>query len=1102
MAGTVTLLFTDLVGSTELLVQRGDDEMQAVRRRHFALLGDAVAAHGGQVIKSLGDGIMSAFGGASEAVACAVAMQRGVVRRTRRGDVPLSMRIGLSAGEPIREDGDYHGTPVVEAARLCAAANAGQILVSEVVRLLIGSRGGFRFISVGPLELKGLPEPVVAYEVACEPLTETPAAGLPLPGQLSTRGQFAFAGRDAERAALAAQWQAAAAGERRIALIAGEPGIGKTRLAAELAAVAHAGGGLVLAGRCDEDVGVPYAPFGEALRPWIEHAPSDLLMAHVQRYGGDLARLVPELSRRLPNVPAPRSADPETERWCLFEATVSALANASTAVAPLVLVLDDLHWAGKPALLLLRHLMRSTEPMALLVIATYRDTDLARTHPLSGMLADLRGAPGVERLALRGLDTDAVSALVATAAGTELGEAGRALAAAIVRETEGNPFFVQEILRHLGESGAVQRDAEGRWSLNIRVDQLAIPEGIREVVGRRLSRLSETANQALAVAAVIGREFDLAVLEALGGATGNALLDALDEARRARLLVEETDRPGRFSFTHAMVRQTLVEELGTTRRVRLHLQIGETIERMAKDQPKPHLTALAFHFSEAAAAGGAARAVRYSQMAGDDALASAAWEEAAAHYERALSALELDNTLAERARNERECDLLTALAWARLRYNADVHTPCRRAGEIARRLRDPRRQAQAVLPDDWGEFTFGILPDTTVLDKALAVLGPDDDALRAHLLSHKAICLQRSGAGIDGSRLAGVALDAARRSGNATAIGAAYSALIESLQGTPDLDALAAAAQETAALPTMGELVGSDAFPAIHLAAVAVRRGDAREFARQREATTRHGEQFHIRWVAHNIATWDVAAALWQGRFEEARQLTRSLEDALGDQYQRASIKAQTGDQRALARIEMGRGAGLIVGYANLATTYPSFAYTRAMLAFLRAEAGDLEGARREFEVLATNDFAGLPHDFTRSAVLHRLAETCVLLGDAARAARLYQLLLPYSGQLLIFSMQACLAAADRDLGMLAATMGRLDDAEHLLLAAEGLEDNFGAPPLVARTRLALARVLLQRGSSGDGEHARTLLNQVVDAATAMGMAGVEREARALLGTT
>jgi tetratricopeptide (TPR) repeat protein len=245
------------------------------------------------------------------------------------------------------------------------------------------------------------------------------------------------------------------------------------------------------------------------------------------------------------------------------------------------------------------------------------------------------------------------------------------------------------------------------------------------------------------------------------------------------------------------------------------------------------------------------------------------------------------------------------------------------------------------------------------------------------------------------------------------------------------------------------------------------------------------------------VAQWDAARALWEGRFEEARRLSRRTEELTPND---PSFHAASRDQRAVARIETGSGAHLIEGYKSLVTTFPSFAYARAALAYLRAEAGDVDAARRDFEGLAANSFAAMPYGISRPATLHRLAEACVSLGDSNHAAQLYEILLPYAGQLLIaFLLQACLAAADRDLGVLAATMGRLDDAERHLLAAEQLEDGFGAPPLAARTRLALARVLLQRAAPGDTDRARALLSSVVTATAAMGMAGVERAARELL---
>ncbi|MGH7894406.1 MAG: ATP-binding protein, partial [Candidatus Binatia bacterium] len=704
---------------------------------------------------------------------------------------------------------------------------------------------------------------------------------------------------------------------------------------------------------------------------------------------------------RIPGLPEPRRGDPETERWCLFEAAVSLVTTAST-VAPVLLVLDDLHWAGKPALLLLRHLVRSPDPAALLVVVTYRDTDLGRTHPLTEVMADLRREAGVERVPLRGLDGEGVRAMVEAAAGMSLAEPGRALAAVIARETEGNPFFVQEILRHLVETGALRRGADGQWMSDLEVHQLAIPEGIREVVGRRLSRLSETANHVLAAAAVVGREVDVGVLEALGEAPSEAVLDALDEACRARLLVENDARPGRFAFSHAVVRQTLLEELGTTRRVRLHLKIGEAIEQVAGQRMDEHLRALAHHFGEAAIAGGAARAVKYSRMAGVQAIASAAWEEAASYYERALGALELDGALLEDAQEELRCDLLVALADAQVHVyeSHTVRSTARRAYDIARRLRDPVRLARAARSYGFGTFSFGVA-DTTLLamlDEALDGLGPDEHSLRAALLDRKVMYFDTSGSGTDTRPIATEALAVATNGGVSNAIRLAHVARCRSLGGTADLAGYLEAANGVASLSgTVGANLFSDA--AFFRAQAAVRRGDSAEFSRHRQVLRDLTEKFRLPAGRALVAQWDAAEALWRGRFEDARRLTRLIEDLVrGD----PSFRASAHDQRAVARIETGRGRELIADHEALVMAFPSFAYTRAVLAMLRAESGDVDGAREAFEVLASDGFTGLPHGFSRPATLHRLAETCTLLGDAERAAQLYDILLPYAGQLLI----------------------------------------------------------------------------------------------------
>src|SRR6185295_5543866 len=610
--GTATILFTDLVGSTAQRARLGEDAAEGLRRAHDRMLVDTITAHHGAVAKSVGDGIMATFSAAADAVAAAVAIQQAVDRDNRRAAVQLAVRIGVSLGDVTREKEDCFGTPVIEAARLCGAAEGGQILVAELVRLTARGRGGHTFKPVGELALKGLPDPVVACAVGWEPL-EQPA--LSLPPRLGTPSPLAMVGRSADEEALALAWAKAKQGERQVVLVAGEPGIGKTRLAAEMARTAHADGGAVLFGACDEDVGFPYRPFVEALRHYVTHAPDDVLATHVRTHRGELVRLVPELTRRIADVPAPQAAEAETERFLLFEAVTGLLATAS-AERPVVLVLDDLHWAGIPDLLLLKHIIRASAPMRLLIIGTYRDTDLSRTHPLTSMLADLRREAGVDRRGLRGLDDAAVMALVAASAGHDLTDAGVALAHVLHRETEGNPFFITEILRNLVESHAVFRQGD-HWTYDGDIPGLGIPEGVKEVIGRRLARLSEATNKVLSLAAVIGRQFDLGLLTRVADLSEDAVLDALDEAAAAALIAELPGEPEHWSFSHALIRTTLHEELSATRRARLHRRIGEALEEVTAVTPGARIDELARHWLAATQVSDMAKAIRYAREAGD-----------------------------------------------------------------------------------------------------------------------------------------------------------------------------------------------------------------------------------------------------------------------------------------------------------------------------------------------------------------------------------------------------------------------------------------------------------------------------------------------------
>ena len=511
-----TILFTDLVGSTRLATAVGPVRADQLRDEHFAVLREAIQGAGGREVKNTGDGLMVAFGSASAAVRCAVSMQQLFERRYRRAEQQLHIRIGLGAGESTVLDGDYFGMPSIEAARLCDKAPSDGIVVSSLVKALAGRVEGLVFELVGELELKGFAEPVEAFAVPWLALGEEGEApgAWPLPAVLRSVPVLAYVGREAERAVIEGAQSQARGGVRQVVLLSGEPGIGKTRLAAYAAYAAHGDGAAIVWGACSEDLGVPYEPWIGVSSQLVEHAPPDLLKRYASRHGGELSRLARDLARRVPDVPAPQSSDPETERFLLFSAVAGLLTEISRSV-PVVVVLDDFHWADGQSVALLKHVARAAEHSALQLVVTYRESDLGKDHPLTGLLADLHRIPGVERIALGGLGDDEVAQILTAAAGHELDEDGVALAGEIATETGGNPFFVGEVLRSLLESGRLVFDEQtGRWSVDSS-SAIGMPQSVREVIEHRVERLGDETRQVLTMASVIGRSFGVELLARL-----------------------------------------------------------------------------------------------------------------------------------------------------------------------------------------------------------------------------------------------------------------------------------------------------------------------------------------------------------------------------------------------------------------------------------------------------------------------------------------------------------------------------------------------------------------------------------------------------------
>jgi class 3 adenylate cyclase len=1091
---TATVLFSDLVESSRLLSQLGEATFDQVRRAHFEALRHAIKRTGGEEVKTLGDGVLAIFGSAADAVACAVAMQQAVDGQARRAGIPLSIRIGLALGDLSLEEDDVFGTPVVQAARLVAAAQPGQILATAVVPMVAGGRTGAAFSDKGLLELKGLPEPVAVCEVAWERL---PEPAVPLPALLTDVGRV-FVGREAEMDRLGQLWKEAVAGGLRLVLLAGEPGIGKTRLAAELATAAHAEGAVVLVGRCDEDLGVPYQPFVQALRHLVDHTPAEELADRLGRYAAELVRLVPEVADRVPGLPAALRSDPETERYRLFDATAAWL-GAVSAAAPVLLVLDDLQWATKPTLLLLRHVVRSTEPTRLLVLGTYRDSELDHDHPLVELLADLRRQAGVERLSLAGLDWSGVARFLEQAGGQSLTDEELLLARAIYRETEGNPFFVREVLRHLTETGAVQR-RQGRWRTGVPVQTLGIPEGIREVVGRRVARLSAHANRCLRVAAVIGLEFGLPVLQRAEGVDEEELVSAMEEATRARLVVEAPGSATGYRFAHTLVRQTLYEGLSAARRVSLHRRVAQAIEAVHGTALNDHLPALAHHWARAAAPAETSRAVHYATRAGDRALAQLAHDEAAAWYR---SALELLDAAEGRAGDPERLRLLIALGEAQRRAgDADHRATLFAAAGLARQQGNTDALAEAALANSRA-ILYSVVgrvdhQRVAVLEQALAATADAPDSpIRARLLATLALELTWSNRRRR-LELSSEALTLARRLGDPATLAQVLLARFYAC-AAPDTQAERLA--NTAELLTLAEELGDAAARSRALALrfrVAMESADVAEAGRCLEANQRLAAELGqptLRWFVELQRT---ARSLLAGRLEEAERLAQDAL-ALGRSSGQPEALSFFVWQQAVVRFEQGRLEEVLDPIRQAATDYPGVSSAKSLLALAYAELDRADQARTLYEELAAAEFTRLPMDAVWLRCLTDCARVCAFLGDTARAGALYRLLAPYRDQLPVFVVGTAGGSVHHYLGLLATTMGRFDDAEARFAAAAATHQRIQAPTWLARTRLEWARLLLTRHQPGDLERARELLGQAIAGARELGLGNLERNAVALL---
>jgi pilus assembly protein CpaF len=625
--GTVTIMFTDVEGSTRLLSTRGFTESHEIMRAYETIIDEKVSDHAGRRIKGLGDGFMISFGSVRHGVECALDIQRSITEYIKQNpERKVRVRIGLNTGEVVEEAGDIFGAAVNVAARVAGKARGGEILVSDVVRQLVGPVSEMTFEYRGRYKLKGFPDRWRLHQVTPSEVKEAPRT---LP---SGDG---FVGREQERLDIRMLMDRAMTGSGGMLFITGAPGIGASRLASEMAVEAAGKGWLVLSGRSMEHDGAPYAPFREILATAVAGGTSKSLQEAAGNNGPLLSQLVPSLRQKVRGMPAHGDVSADKLREQLFRTIYDFLTEVQ-AKRPLLMVLDDLQWADEATVLLLRDLAERVGSSHMVVIGTYWDSELDTARPFSSVLSRLLRRRRAQRITLGPLSDRDVERIVAGLAETLLSPTQLM---GIQAATEGNPLFVEQSTLYMAESETMLVGG-ARVQASFTEEDLELAQSVRGLIGRRLERLSEPAQRMLVAAAVVGRDFDLALLEAFGELSGHELRDALDEATRGHFLVAAG--PDRYRFAHDLVRKRVLAVLPLPRLQAYHLAVADTLERVYGKSASERASEIGYHLYQAGTAADPLRTANFLSLAARNALAVGAFEEVLRLLESTLVLLPAD----------------------------------------------------------------------------------------------------------------------------------------------------------------------------------------------------------------------------------------------------------------------------------------------------------------------------------------------------------------------------------------------------------------------------------------------------------------------------
>jgi len=1101
-----TFLLTDVVGSTRLW----DTEpvaMGASLARHDQLVAATVARNGGVLVKARGEGdsTFSVFTRASDAVLAAASLQQELQRGPWPAGIELRVRMAVHTGEAVERDGDFFGGTVNRVARLRALASGWEVLVSEATARLTMAEmpAGYSLVDCGSHVLRDLSRPENIFAVAGPGLVVTlaeaswssavgaddrnwppgPPVGLRQPGTVG------FVGRVAEIRRILALGGGTATGQRATVLVSGEPGIGKTRFAYEATRLLHRDGAALLYGRCDEDATSPYQPFLQALGTLASALPGEVLVEHAQRHGGELARLVPELSVRLPGVSIPGPRDPDSDRYLLFRAMVDLLAAASE-LAPVVIVLDDLHWADRPSIALLRYLATWPAAIRLLIIALFRD---AASDQLTDLAGVLRREPNVERIDLGGLSGGEVGELVRLAAGRDLDDSALDFVRWLHRDTDGNPFFVGEMLRDLRETGTLY-ELDGHWRLRSDLGSLPVPSSVRDVIRSRLVRLGSRIRPLVDVAAVVGGDVEFDVLAAVLDEGDSDLIVLLHEAERASFLAESDG--GRFRFVHALIGKTVYDDMGSTVRSLLHRRVAVAIERLAGDDRRSRAAELCRHWANGHRPEDAGRAVDYALLAAGSAQESSAPDEAARWYALALELLD------RAGRGDRErCRVLVALGEAqRQAGDRRFRESLLEGAALAQRLGDGPLLVEAALANNRGFQSASGAVDVervAVLEAALAVVPQDDPASRARLLAILGNELCYAGDPQRRTALSNEAVTLARAIGDQAVLAAV---LIQRQLAIMSPATLPARLEESLECVELADTVGD---PVIRFWAAVIRfctlvdAGDlsaADEWRRRFDRLAHELRQPLLQWAAAWIS---VPGEILAGRLSEAERLAS---EALRIGRDSGQPDAQSIYVSGLfsVRFEQGRLGELEPGLSAGFDRRPAPAGRLFVVALTWSEMGRLDEAAELLGPDVEEAVRAIPADplwLSRAAMA---AEVCVRLRHRGGAGVLYGLLAPWEGQT-ASNAATTFGLVGRHLGSLAALLGEPGRADDHFAAAAAAAERAGAPIELARTRLAWAESLVRRPPPSQAGAAREMLAAASAAAEGLGCATISSRAASLL---